>query len=118
MQYDYHPYIPLPDDEAPEPSLGDCAICMEAILVQPGAPSRRRSMEKSGHRRSNSIKEREKEKEREKGVRGIIERIEAATGRSTGVGVGLAGTSARRSYALAPCHHLFVSLIMVTCRSL
>ncbi|KAL5536908.1 hypothetical protein ACEPAF_731 [Sanghuangporus sanghuang] len=109
MQYDYHPYIPLPDDEAPEPSLGDCAICMEAIVVQPSAPSRRRSTEKSiaGHRRSSSIKEREKEKEREKGVRGILERIEAAAGRSTGVSVGLAGTSARRSYALAPCHHLF-----------
>ncbi|KZS94573.1 hypothetical protein SISNIDRAFT_409713 [Sistotremastrum niveocremeum HHB9708] len=33
--YDYHPVMPLPDIEAPEQSLGDCAICMDAILVHP-----------------------------------------------------------------------------------
>ncbi|KAI5124239.1 hypothetical protein M0805_005088 [Coniferiporia weirii] len=109
-QYDYHPYIPLPDDEAPEPSLGDCAICMDAILVQPDAHIRRRSLSEkslSGRRRSASIKDREREKNRERGVRGILDRIEAATGRSTGVGVGIGGSGSRRSYALAPCHHLF-----------
>ncbi|EJD07571.1 uncharacterized protein FOMMEDRAFT_115893 [Fomitiporia mediterranea MF3/22] len=110
IQYDYHPYIPLPDEEAPEPSLGDCAICMEAIIVSPGAQSRRRSLSEkaaSGHRRSSSVKEREREKERERGMRGILDRIEVATGRNNGVSVGLGGSGARRSYALAPCHHLF-----------
>ncbi|KAH7106084.1 hypothetical protein BKA62DRAFT_754466 [Auriculariales sp. MPI-PUGE-AT-0066] len=33
--YDYHPIIPQPDPEAPEQSLGDCAICMEPIIVPP-----------------------------------------------------------------------------------
>lgn len=65
----------------------------------------------SGRRRSSSVKEREKEKERERGVRGILDRIEVAAGRSTGVSVAIGGSGARRSYALAPCHHLFVSLI-------
>ncbi|THH03274.1 hypothetical protein EW145_g6386 [Phellinidium pouzarii] len=111
-QYDYHPYIPPPDAEAPEPSLGDCAICMEAILVQPDVHLRRRSLSGrslSGRRRSNSVKEREKEKERETGMRGILDRIEASTGRSTSVAAGIGGSASKRAYALAPCHHLFVS---------
>lgn len=33
--YDYHPPLPTPDTEAPEASLGDCAICMDAILPIP-----------------------------------------------------------------------------------
>lgn len=33
--YDYHPPMPLPDPEAPEQSLGDCAICMDAITIDP-----------------------------------------------------------------------------------
>lgn len=33
--YDYHPPMPLPDAEAPEQSLGDCAICMDAITLDP-----------------------------------------------------------------------------------
>ena len=33
--YDYHPPMPLPDAESPEQYLGDCAICMEAITVDP-----------------------------------------------------------------------------------
>ncbi|KAF5383788.1 hypothetical protein D9615_003714 [Tricholomella constricta] len=32
--YEYHPPMPLPDSEAPEQSLGDCAICMDAIIVE------------------------------------------------------------------------------------
>jgi transmembrane E3 ubiquitin-protein ligase len=31
--YDYHPLMPRPDPEAPEKSLGDCSICMDAILI-------------------------------------------------------------------------------------
>ena len=83
--YNYHPAIPLPDPEAPEQTLGDCAICMEAILVDPSL--RRRS-------KSSDAKERP-----------VI-----------GVGDGIAlpflkkvGGATRKTYSLAPCHHLFVS---------
>ncbi|KAG8729043.1 hypothetical protein FRC11_009636, partial [Ceratobasidium sp. 423] len=31
--YDWHPPIARPDAEAPNPSLGDCAICMDDILL-------------------------------------------------------------------------------------
>lgn len=33
--YDYHPPLPVSDTEAPKESLGDCAICMESIIVHP-----------------------------------------------------------------------------------
>ena len=63
----------LPDDENPEPSLGDCSICMEPIYVQP-----------------------EKEED-----------LDLGTGR-------LKAAADRRSYAVAPCHHLFVSVPAVS----
>ncbi|KAK7683355.1 hypothetical protein QCA50_013617 [Cerrena zonata] len=75
--YDYHPPIPLPDPEAPEQSLGDCAICMDAIEVD--ASLRQRSGADD-----------------EKGNGGF--------GRS---GALWAQASVRKSYSLAPCHHLF-----------
>ena len=85
--YNYHPPLPLPDPEAPEQTLGDCAICMEAILVDPSL--RRRS-------KSSDTKERP----------------------TIGVGDGIAlpflkkvGGATRKTYSLAPCHHLFVSVI-------
>ncbi|KZV98735.1 hypothetical protein EXIGLDRAFT_727063 [Exidia glandulosa HHB12029] len=59
--YDYHPLLPQPDSEAPEQSLGDCSICMDAILLENDAAK-------------SSL---------------------------------LAGAAVKRSYALAPCHHLF-----------
>jgi hypothetical protein len=75
--YDYQPPLPLPDPEAPEQSLGDCAICMDAITVDPAL--RQHVDEKGdGH----------------------------GLARRTG---GLLAQSARKSYSLAPCHHLFVS---------
>ncbi|RPD62600.1 hypothetical protein L226DRAFT_532406 [Lentinus tigrinus ALCF2SS1-7] len=77
--YDYHPIIPLPDPEAPDQTLGDCAICMDAILVDPA-----RSKENDG-------------KELPLGGLGL--------GR-TGL-LGKVGANARKSYSLAPCHHLF-----------
>ena len=75
--YDYHPPMPLPDAESPEKSLGDCAICMDAIIVDPAL--RQHVDEKTdGH----------------------------SLARRTG---GLLAQGARKSYSLAPCHHLFVS---------
>lgn len=83
---------------------------MDAILVEPETHLHRRSMSLSGLRRSTSstrsVKDREREKEQERGVRGILDRLGAATRRNS---VSIKGTGARRSYALAPCHHLFVS---------
>ena len=74
--YDYHPPMPLPDPEAPEQSLGDCAICMDAIAVDPAL---RQHADEKGDAHSIA--------------------------RRTG---GLLAQNARKSYSLAPCHHLFV----------
>ena len=83
--YDYHPPLPLapPGDAeaaagtgAAAASLGDCAICMDAIVV---ADARRRDAD-GGEKRG--------------GLLGAV---------GAGVGAG------RKSYSLAPCHHLFVS---------
>ncbi|KAI8974598.1 hypothetical protein BD414DRAFT_498160 [Trametes punicea] len=76
--YDYHPPLPLPDPEAPDQSLGDCAICMDAILVDPGL--RRRSKSTDGKERP-------------------------VIGRAGGI-LGKVG-GAKKTYSLAPCHHLF-----------
>ncbi|KAI0793636.1 hypothetical protein C8Q74DRAFT_1243576 [Fomes fomentarius] len=56
QSYDYHPPLPLPDPEAPDQTLGDCAICMDAIVVDPSARHR--------HMRSQSGDGWEKVKER------------------------------------------------------
>ncbi|KAI0763836.1 hypothetical protein BD413DRAFT_483618 [Trametes elegans] len=76
--YDYHPPLPLPDPEAPEQTLGDCAICMDAIVVDPSL--RRRSKSSDGKERP------------------VIARASGILGK-----VG----NARKTYSLAPCHHLF-----------
>ncbi|KAI0343001.1 hypothetical protein BDW22DRAFT_1356560 [Trametopsis cervina] len=73
--YNYHPPLPLPDPEAPEQSLGDCAICMDTIQVD--STLRQRPDEKS---ETHSL------------------------ARHT---TQLWAQSARKSYSLAPCHHLF-----------
>ena len=83
--YDYHPPLPLPDSEMPEKSLGDCAICMDTIMVDPSL--RRRS--KSSDQRGNWD---------DKGPSFM-------KGNSIGVNV----MTARNHYSLAPCSHLFVS---------
>ncbi|KAF8967642.1 hypothetical protein BDZ97DRAFT_1802585 [Flammula alnicola] len=95
--YDYHPPMPmqLPDSESPEQSLGDCAICMDAILIDP-----------SLRRRSKSFDMREEWDE--KGT--------SASSRKNGKSVdsvlnamqmGVGANSARKNYSLAPCSHLF-----------
>lgn len=89
---------------------------MEPILVQQGTLSRRRSVSERSESgslsrsRSGSTKEREREKERERGAIGLMDRIEALATRRSGAAPGSHGPRVRRSYALAPCHHLFVSL--------
>ncbi|KAF8817515.1 hypothetical protein BYT27DRAFT_7199045 [Phlegmacium glaucopus] len=83
--YDYHPPLPLPDSESSEQSLGDCAICMDMIMVNP-----------SLRRRSKSSDQREHWDD--KGPSSSF-----AKGNSMGVNV----TTARKHYSLAPCCHLF-----------
>ena len=82
----------LPDAESPDRSLGDCAICMGAIIVDPP------TWEKGGSA----------SKEAASGWAGAVE------GHPVGIFnvvhrnvVGAANV--RRSYSLAPCHPLFVS---------
>lgn len=83
--YDYHPPMPLPDSESPEQSLGDCAICMDAILF-----------DTSSRRRSKSTDER-----RDHGI------VNAGGGLLNAVQMGVGASGARKNYSLAPCHHLF-----------
>lgn len=66
--YDWHPPIARPDAEAPSPSLGDCAICMDSIVLEtPDAGGKETSLL----------------------LGGVV--------------------GAKCEYAVAPCHHIFVS---------
>ncbi|KAJ4470118.1 hypothetical protein J3R30DRAFT_1227234 [Lentinula aciculospora] len=101
--YNYHPSLPLPDEESPEKSLGDCAICMDAILLD---PSLRQTHEISsadnwdakasgadGRRKSSSLR----------GSGGVID----PAGLLDAVQRGVGSAVTRKNYSLAPCHHLF-----------
>jgi hypothetical protein len=79
--------MPLADPESPEQPLGDCAICMDAIHVDPLLRRRSKSIDEAEYReRDHTV--------RSGGLLGVVQK---------GVGV-----TARKSYSLAPCHHLFV----------
>ena len=75
--------MPIPDSEAPEQSLGDCAICMDTIIVD--NPKKSKSMDEFGIDLA-AIPRRG----------GLLSAVQMRGGR-------------RKSYSLAPCHHLFVS---------
>jgi len=77
--------MPLPDSESPEKSLGDCAICMDTIVLDTTA-----------HRRSKSADER-----REQGI------VNAGGSLLNAVQIGVNASGAKKNYSLAPCHHLF-----------
>jgi len=81
----------LPDSESPDRSLGDCAICMDAIIVDPPAGEKETSMSKDTAWTG--------------AVEGHPGGIFSVVHRNV---VGAANM--RKSYSLAPCHHLFVSL--------
>ncbi|KAK2463660.1 hypothetical protein APHAL10511_004411 [Amanita phalloides] len=99
--YDYHPPVPLPDSESPDQSMGDCAICMDAIIIESQMSSRH----------SHSVDE--------KGARGCSTPGSSTAKRKGTAGQASAGTlfsamqrgmgsvSSRKVYSLAPCHHLF-----------
>lgn len=126
--YDYHPPMPLPDSESPDQSLGDCAICMDEILLDPSLrpPASRKS--ESAPTASGATDEKGgpsiSMKKRRGG--GILTGGggESSDGRQSGyggggglhkkIGSGLANamkgvgsSKARKNYSLAPCCHLF-----------
>jgi hypothetical protein len=89
--YDYHPVIQLSDQEAPEKSLGDCAICMDAIHVERAEDAKGGVGVGAGR---------------------LLDRVSG----SANVGGKVRGRSKARgnkSYSLAPCHHLFVSKTVI-----
>ncbi|KAJ7504432.1 hypothetical protein B0H11DRAFT_516924 [Mycena galericulata] len=94
--YDYHPVMPLPVDdvESPDQSLGDCAICMDAIYVDP-----------SFHRRTSLDVKSDWEKTSGKGTK--RKGRASAGGLLNAVQMGVGNATARTNYSLAPCHHLF-----------
>ncbi|KAF7309806.1 RING-type domain-containing protein [Mycena indigotica] len=82
--HDYHPVMPIPDNdvESADLSLGDCAICMDAIYADPSLRRRRTSLDDKGG---------------------------SGKARSGGIlnAVHIGGANSRKNYSLAPCHHLF-----------
>ncbi|KAJ7252759.1 hypothetical protein B0H12DRAFT_1117744 [Mycena haematopus] len=94
--YDYHPVMPTSNDpESPDQSLGDCAICMDAIYVDPSLRRRPTSLDgksEGGNKRTS------KRKTKGGAAGGILNAVQ--------MGVGSA-TASRKNYSLAPCHHLF-----------
>ena len=83
----------LPDPESPDRSLGDCAICMDAIVIDPPMGEKGTSTSKeaawAGTAEGHSD-----------GIFNVVHRNVVGT------------ASMRKSYSLAPCHHLFVSFRM------
>jgi hypothetical protein len=91
--YDYHPPMRLPDPESPDRSLGDCAICMDAIVIDPNAGEKGASTSKEAPWAG--------------AVEGHSGGIFSVVHRNV---VGAANV--RKNYSLAPCHHLFVSFVL------
>lgn len=84
--YDYHQPLPMPDPEAPEQDFGNCSICMEPIVVAQGTSS---TSDKHPHATESSTP------------------LGAAASGVGHVGSKVMSMNIRRTYALAPCHHLF-----------
>lgn len=103
--YDYHPPMALPDTESPEKSLGDCAICMDAILIEP-PPSYGRS--KSFDGRDNWG-----EKGGSSSSSTMMKRPTRLSSMLNAFHLGSRATEARQIYSLAPCSHLFVSCFLL-----
>jgi len=87
--------MPLPDAESPDKSLGDCAICMDVILVDPTM------------QRSKSFDTRVDWDE--KGTSSSHRAGMSVGSMFNAMQKGVGATSARKNYSLAPCSHLFVS---------
>jgi hypothetical protein len=101
--YDYHPPMPSPDSEAPEQSLGDCAICMDAIRLEPSG-------------RHQSEKGTSAEWDRDAITPSNSRRMSLGNpgGLLSAMHIGMESPGTRKIYSLAPCHHLFVSSIFLS----
>ncbi|KAJ6581462.1 hypothetical protein B0H19DRAFT_1217673 [Mycena capillaripes] len=96
--YDYHPVMPVSGDaESPDQSLGDCAICMDSIHVDPSVRRRPTSLDDKSDWEKTSIKGTSKRKTKGGAAGGILNAVQMGVGSATG----------RKNYSLAPCHHLF-----------
>ncbi|KAK1222123.1 hypothetical protein PQX77_015051 [Marasmius sp. AFHP31] len=103
--YDYHPPMPLPDPEAPEQSLGDCAICMDAIRVDPSLRTRSDDADSGWDvKASGTSTGTTKRKSSQSGRSG---NVIGAGGLLDAVQKGVGSAVNRKYYSLAPCHHLF-----------
>lgn len=88
--YNYHSPIRLSDPGSPDHSLENCAICMDAIVID--SPAWEKGSLTSGEAHGAG------------GVqRGILNVMRGNV-------VGAVNT--RKRYSLAPCHHLFVSPVL------
>ncbi|KAF5353145.1 hypothetical protein D9758_008759 [Tetrapyrgos nigripes] len=130
--YDYHPPLPLPnpDPEQPEQSLGDCSICMDAIIVhvakdsvvgggersRSGGEREERGKEKSDYWDSHSHStgpSKRKGATSTSGGANVSASASASAIASGGMEIlnavqkGVGNAVTRKSYSLAPCHHLF-----------
>jgi hypothetical protein len=76
----------MPDPEAPEQDFGNCSICMEPIVVAQGASS-------TGDKHQHATES--------------VTPLGAAASGVGHVGSKVMNMNLRRTYALAPCHHLF-----------
>lgn len=97
MSYDYHPPLPIPDSGS-EQSLGDCAICMDMIMVDPSLRQRSKSSDQREYWDDKGLSSPSFMKGNSVG--------DAIHAMQMGVNV----TTARKHYSLAPCSHLFVSV--------
>ncbi|KAG7093495.1 hypothetical protein E1B28_007171 [Marasmius oreades] len=102
--YDYHPHMPLPDPEAPEQTLGDCAICMDAIHIDPSLRNRTQEKDadpgwdvKASGALTGSTKRKATRSTNVMGAGGLLDAVQKGVGSAVN----------RQYYSLAPCHHLF-----------
>lgn len=89
--------MPLPDSESPEQSLGDCAICMDAIVLDPSL------------RQHSKFDTREEWDEKGASVLANVKKGKGVGGMLNAMQKNVDATNARKNYSLAPCSHLFVS---------
>ena len=96
--YNYHPPLPSPDSEAPEQSLGDCAICMDAIRLD-SSGRYQSEMGISGEWNHDPSSPNGSRRKSQGNPGGLF----------TAINMGIDSPGTRKVYSLAPCHHLFVS---------
>ena len=101
--YDYHPPMPWSDSEAPEQSLGDCAICMDAIRL-----------DSSGRHQSEKGTSGEWDSDASTLNGSRRKSLGSSGGLFSAMHMGMESTGTRKIYSLAPCHHLFVGYIFLS----